>query len=532
MPAAPFALAGPAPEAGAVAAVLLVACALVARTPRIRAWAMAAALVLAPVLLVSDIWDSPQLRVVRDHPGPAAAAAAIGLLAICLLAWLMARKPLLLPVLAVAALPFRIPLEVGGETANLLVPLYLVVAAGALAFVVPALRADPELPAPERDWSPGWLERLLALFVLLYGVQATYSEGFDKALQQIAFFYVPFGLLFLLLAQVEWTPRLLKACFGVLVGLALLFSGIGYVEYATRHLFLNPKLIASNELHTYFRTNSVFFDPNIYGRFLVVAMLAVAAAMLWTRATRLLYAGALVLAALWAGLVLTLSQSSFVALLVGLAVLAVLQWGPRRALLPAALVVVVAGAAVVASPGTFGIDPDNLDASSSGRFGLIGGGGELFSQRPLQGYGAGAFELEYRAQHRTRGEAAATSHTIPVTVAAEQGVVGLLVYVALLTAAFARLLRGAAATAARAAVAAAFTALIVHTLIYAAFLEDPLAWALLGIGSALAAQALAAAVPGRRRAGEGAAPAQSREGAAAEAVPSDLRPSGRSLPAT
>ncbi|MBB4663315.1 O-antigen ligase family protein [Conexibacter arvalis] len=528
MLAAPFALAGPAPEAGAVVAVLLAACALVMRAPRVRALAMAAALVLAPVLLVADIWDSPQLRVVRDNPGPAAAATAVGVLAVCALAALMARKPLLLPVLAVAALPFRIPIEVGGSTSNLLVPLYLVVAAGALAFVVPALRADPELPPPESSWSPGWLERLLALFVVLYGVQATYSTDFDKALQQIAFFYVPFALLFVLLAQIVWTPRLLKACFGVLVGLALVFSGIGYVEYATRHIFLNPKLIASNELHTYFRTNSVFFDPNIYGRFLVVAMLAVAAAMLWTRAMRLLYAGAVVLAALWAGLVLTLSQSSFLALLVGLAVLAVLQWGARRTLLPAAAVIAVAALAVLAAPSTFGVDLGNLDASSSGRFGLVEGGGELFSQRPLQGYGAGAFEAEYRAQNRTAGEAAATSHTIPVTVAAEQGAIGLAVYVALLAAALARLLRGAAATPARAGVAAAFAALIVHTLVYAAFLEDPLTWALLGIGSALAAQPLAQAAQRRRR----ARGAQVREGAAAEAAPNDLRPSDRSLPAT
>ena len=528
MLAVPFALAGPAPEAGAVVAVLLVACALVARTPRMRALAMAGALVLAPVLLVADIWDSPQLRVVRDHPGPAAAAAALALALLCALAAAMARRPLLLPVLAVAALPFRIPIEVGGSTSNLLVPLYLVVAAGALAFVVPALRADPELPPPRRAWSPGWLERALALSVLLYGVQATYSADFDKALQQIAFFYVPFALLFVLLAQIEWTPRLLKACFAVLVGLALLFSGIGYVEYLTRHIFLNPKLIASNELHSYFRTNSVFFDPNIYGRFLVVAMLAVAAAMLRTRATRLLAAGAVVLLALWAGLVLTLSQSSFVALLIGLAVLAVLQWGARRTLLPFAAVVVVAALAVLATPGTFGVDLDNLDASSSGRVGLVEGGGDLFGQRPLQGHGAGSFELEYRAQHRGEGDAAVASHTIPVTVAAEQGVLGLLAYVALLATAFARLLRGAAATAARAALGAAFAALIVHTLVYAAFLEDPIAWALLGVGSALAAQA--AAVPRRRRARSAA---HVREGAAADAeAPNGLRPSDRSLPAT
>ncbi|ADB49412.1 O-antigen ligase family protein [Conexibacter woesei] len=523
MLAVPFALAGPAPEAGAVVAVLLVACALVARTTRLRALAMSGALLLAPVLLVSDIWDSPQMRTVRDRPTAALAAVVLGLAALGLLAALMTRRPLLLPLLAVAALPFRIPIEVGGSSSNLLVPLYLVVAAGTLAFVVPALRADPELPEPKRAWEPGWLERLLALFVVLYGVQATYSADFDKALQQIAFFYVPFALLFVLLAQIEWTPRVLKACFAVLVGLGLVFSGIGYVEYATRHIFLNPKLIASNELHTYFRTNSVFFDPNIYGRFLVIAMLAVAAGMLRTTRGRVLAAGAVVLLALWAGLVLTLSQSSFVALLAGLAVLAVLQWGVRRTLLPVVAVVAVAGVAVLASPGTFGVDLDNLDASSSGRFGLVRGGGELFADKPVQGFGTGAFEVEYRTENRrTSGDAAVASHTIPVTVAAEQGVVGLLAYVALLAVALVRLLRGAAATAARAAIAAAFVALIVHTLIYAAFLEDPLTWALLGIGTALAAQA--AAVPRRRR-------AHAQDGAAA--TPNGgLRTTDTSLPAT
>ncbi|MDW5594586.1 O-antigen ligase family protein [Conexibacter stalactiti] len=537
MLAVPFALAGPAPEAGAVVAVLLVACALVARSDRMRALAMSGALLLAPVLLVSDIWDSPQMEVVRDHSGAALAAAAVGLVALSLLATLMARQPLLLPVLTVAALPFRIPIEVGGSTSNLLVPLYLVVAAGALAFIVPALRADPEAPPPPRAWQPGWLERLLALFIVLYGVQATYSADFEKALQQIAFFYVPFALLFVLLAQIDWTPRLLRWCFGVLVGLALIFSGIGYVEYLTRHIFLNPKLIASNELHTYFRTNSVFFDPNIYGRFLVVAMLAVAATLLHTRRRELLIGGSIVLAALWAGLVLTLSQSSFVALLVGLATLAVLAWGVRRTLLPTLAVVLVAGAAVLITPSTFGIDLNNLDASTSGRSGLVTSGGSLFADRPLQGFGSGAFEAEYRDRNgREGGDAAATSHTIPVTVASEQGVIGLIAYLALLAAAFARLLRGAAGTPARAFVAAAFLALIVHTLIYAAFLEDPLTWALLGIGTALAAQVVRE--PRRRRAGAAASVAAAQELSDGSALPKPGAAGGRrlttdsSLPAT
>jgi O-antigen ligase len=484
-----FALAGPLPKAGAVVAVLLAAGALLAREPRQRAFAMAGALLLAPVLLLADIWDSPQLAVVRDHPLPSVVGGALALGAVCALALLMARRALVLPLLVLAALPFRVPIEVGGTTSNLLVPLYLVIAAGALAAIVQGLRESAE---PATNWFPGWLERLLALSVALYGIQATYSADFDKALQQIAFFIVPFALLFVLLAQIEWTPRLLRLCLGLLVGLALVFSAIGYVEYATKHIFLNPKLLASNDLHTYFRTNSVFFDPNIYGRFLVVAMLAVAATMLQAARSRTVWVGAAVLAVLWGGLVLTLSQSSLGALLVGLAVLAVLRWGPKRVLLPAAAVVAVAVAAVLVTPGTFGVNLHNLDSSSSGRSQLVSGGGDLFVARPVEGYGSGAFVREYRRHEGRRlpADAATASHTIPVTVAAEQGLIGLVAYLALLAAALMRLLgRAAGLSIARSAVAAAFVALIFHTLVYAAFLEDPLTWALLGIGTALAAAA-------------------------------------------
>jgi O-antigen ligase len=132
-------------------------------------------------------------------------------------------------------------------------------------------------------------------------------------------------------------------------------------------------------------------------------------------------------------------------------------------------------------------DRSSLDAATSGRVDLLRGGVELFAERPLQGWGAGAFRREYRAAELASSEqATAASHTIPLTVAAEQGVAGLALYLALLAAALARLLRGARGAVARAAVGAAFVALVVHTMLYAAFLEDPLAWALLGVGTGLA----------------------------------------------
>jgi hypothetical protein len=81
------------------------------------------------------------------------------------------------------------------------------------------------------------------------------------------------------------------------------------------------------------------------------------------------------------------------------------------------------------------------------------------------------------------------SHTIPITIAAEQGLIGELAYVALVVCALVCLLRGARGDPVRSAIAAAFTALVFHTMLYADFLEDPLTWALLGIGVALALRA-------------------------------------------
>jgi O-antigen ligase len=270
------------------------------------------------------------------------------------------------------------------------------------------------------------------------------------------------------------------------------------VEYATRTLLLNPKVISSNQFESYFRVNSLFFDPNIYGRFLALVMVGVAGVVLWARRRDVVLGGAALLAVLWAGLVLTFSQSSFLALLAGLAILGALRWSVRGAAALSAAAAVVAVAIVVLAPGAIRLDvgdSKSADAATSGRYDLIQGGVDLFTAQPLEGQGSGSFAREYRrTRHSSDQRAASASHTIPVTVAAEQGVVGLALYLALVGLALWRLLRGASRRLARAVVAAAFVALLVHTLTYAAFLEDPLTWVLLGAGAALAA-----AEPPRRR---------------------------------
>ncbi len=120
--------------------------------------------------------------------------------------------------------------------------------------------------------SPRGLEWLLAAAVVLYALQAAYSADFSKALENVVFFYVPFALLFALLREVRWTRELLLQCLAVAVALAVVFAGIGFVEYDRKQLFLNPKVVAADQYGNYFRVNSLFFDPNIYGRFLALVM--------------------------------------------------------------------------------------------------------------------------------------------------------------------------------------------------------------------------------------------------------------------
>lgn len=503
-------------------AVALTACsalaagALVVRGDRARAWLLLGALLVAPAILLVHVADSEQVRTLRDQPAVAVAAGVLGVALVAALAVVFARMPTAFPIAVVATIPFRIPIAVGGSASNLLLPLYLVVAAGVLAWSAPRLgreglrgenhRVGLAGPVPpggrttRQGAVPGWLERLLALALVLYAVQTGYSDDSDRALENIVFFYVPFAMLYVLLVRLAWTPRLAAISLAVLTGLAAALASVGYVEYATRHLLLNPKVIASNQVEDYFRINSLFFDPNIYGRFLVIVLVLLVAWMLWRSRTRDVALVALVAAFLFGALVLTLSQSSFMALLVGLAVLGALRWSVRWAL---AITAAVGVAALVAlALGTSAFDGGSTsNEATSGRADLISGGVHLFADRPLGGWGSGSFSREYRRAESVSAErATSASHTIPVTIAAEQGILGVLAYLVLLVLAFARLFRGAArAGPVRSGIAAAFAALVVHTLVYAAFLEDPLTWALLAVGSAVAAAPLIRDTPAAER---------------------------------
>jgi O-antigen ligase len=544
--------------AGILVAATAGAAAILLPPGRARAAAMLVALALFPALILGDQWHSHQIADLRDHPTRLVALGLVAVAASAALAAAFRRWPLALPLAIVFALPFRIPLHAGGQTANLLVPLYLVIAGGVLTSALrdwsgrpagpgagegdrvgvplnffggswsarrgriaekvhgapppPGPPSDasvspetppPTLPAGETSRAATWLPVVLAVVVVLYAVQALYSPDFSKSLQNVCFFFVPFSLAYALLRDVKWSRKLLTLVLWVIAIEGLAFVAVGSIEYLGKSLFWNDQVIRSNEFHTYFRVNSVFWDPNVYGRWLALAIVVAMAALLWARAPRNLALLTALVAILWLGLVPTFSQSSFIALLVGLAVLGALRWSVRWALGGIAAFAVAAVLVVLLAGGASKLSFSRINVDTSGRANLVSGGVHLFAQRPLWGYGSGSFPRAYREHVRTRRVPVSVSHTEPVTVAAEQGAIGLIAYAALIATALwtmgSGLLRpagaiggvsddaGESAGASRPAILAAFIALFVHTLAYAGFFEDPITWVLLAVGASLAA---------------------------------------------
>jgi putative inorganic carbon (hco3(-)) transporter len=498
---------------GVLAACGAAATALVVRDARVRAAAMVLALVLAPALVAGDLWDTERFRDLRDSPMQLLALVVVAAIGISLLTAVILRWPAALPLLAFGVLAFRIPVELGGETSNLLIPLYLVIASGTAATAMATYQSRGVLRSrgggawmPPRGRSPHVRRRgggegmslpelaatllpwLLAGFLVLYAIQSAYSSDLSKATENVSFFFVPFAVLLALLLQVRWTSNLLTALFAIVFLEGLLFVAVGVWQFATRDLFWNPTVIAGNEVHTYFRVNSLFWDPNVLGRYLVLAALAATAYMLWTRHTERATAAAAGCIVLLVGLTLSFSQSSILALLAGLLALVVLRWGWRWALV-AGVVIAIASGALVLAAGVKPTSSESLETRSSGRVSLITGGVELAGERPLYGYGSGSFQSEFAQRHLDvdEPEGGAISHSEPITVAAEQGAVGLLLYGALVLAGLVALLGAAPLIPApRGALVACFVAMVVHSLAYAGFLIDPVTWALLGVGLSLA----------------------------------------------
>jgi O-antigen ligase len=128
----------------------------------------------------------------------------------------------------------------------------------------------------------------------------------------------------------------------------------------------------------------------------------------------------------------------------------------------------------------------SLSNVTSGRSKLASRGLKLVVHHPVLGVGVGGFKRAYADLAHLHGKEpkAAASHTTPITVAAETGVPGLLLFLLLagsaLVAAFRRVGNGFDGNA-RLVFGLALTAILVHSLFYNALFEDPTFWGLLAL---------------------------------------------------
>jgi O-antigen ligase len=279
------------------------------------------------------------------------------------------------------------------------------------------------------------------------------------------------------------------------VAVAVVAAGVALVQFATKTIWWNATLEQGNRYNRFFRTNGIFFDPNILGRFLSLALIVALAYVAVTddRVQRWIVTAAIVVLA--AGLIVTFSRSSALMLLTGLAIVSAVLFGVRRTIAVGLAAVVLVGAPALATSHRLRdqvTSTSGLSKASEGRARLVKGGVELWRTAPVVGVGVGSFAQAYgetlpeRTRRKTR---VVISHTAPVTVLAELGLVGIGLLALLAAGTVIGLARGARhghQPLALMTILAVLTGIFVHSVLYSAFFEDPYVWALLAIGAAIA----------------------------------------------
>lgn len=393
------------------------------------------------------------------------------------------RYPAVVPVALLAVAPFRIPVRVGAEDAFLLLPLYLVLASAILALGYRMVRGSS--PAPP----PFLLALPLAALVMFSAASFLWTWDERAGGIALAFFVFPFVAGFATVARAPVAPWLPRALLGTLVVLGSLFAAIGIWQAQTRTLFFARDVEVANAYTSFFRVTSLFKDPSLYGRYLVVpiALLLVVILVRRGRTVDWVVSAAFLTFLFW-GLYYSYSQSSFVALFVVTFAVALVGSGRRmRLLLLACAVVATLAAAAVAAQAVGGRSAKDV---TSGRSRLVSVTVDVFKVRPLAGVGVGG---QPRASSELTGKGSPSrnaSHTTPLTVLAELGTIGFALYAWMLGAGgWALLLVTRRDRALGVGLAAVFLALVVHSLLYAGFFEDPLTWGVLGVAAAVLAAA-------------------------------------------
>jgi O-antigen ligase len=418
-------------------------------------------------------------------------AGIFGLLLAAVGAALLLRAPwLVLPLLVVAA-PFRLPLDFGREhrfwvaiahegQLGRLLPLYAVLSVCVLAFLWEVIRGQPVKALPRELAWPA------AAFLGFTSLSLLWSSEPESGRTLLEFFLLPFACLVAVAGRAAFPTRMPRILAHIAVTLASIFAVVGIVEAATHRLiFYSHNLQVANTYSSFFRVTSLFRDPNLYGRHVVLGIVVLVTCLLLRKVD--VAVGAVLIAVMWVGLYFSYSQSSYAALFVAVfAVMIATAEGRIRWVALAGAVVVALVAAGIAAPKVADTSVRKATSDRSRRIELTA---KVFEHNPVVGVGIGGQPIEsQRLADRPASRQAFVSHTTPLTVAAELGTIGVLLYLALLAGSAATLLAvWRRHRALGLSLAAVFLALFVHALAYSGFFEDPMTWLVLAVASAFLA---------------------------------------------
>lgn len=451
--------------AGIGVAVLLVSSAAALRI------AGAALLVLGGVPLALAAGTFPLNPTAR--PLLAAAIVVTAIVALAIATLIAMRWPWLVPVAALIA-GLRIPLRVPPDPVDHLAPLVLILTAGLLALLIASVRGT----APSTRLGPvGWT---LAGLVIIATASIAWSQDVDATVYAVSAFVLPLGLLAALTGTLLPEPPLTRVLPWVLTVVAVVLALVAIWQVANQELFWNEKLMRTNAYGGVFRANSLLFDPSLFGRVEVLALITIVGLLLFGRPRLALIAAGAGGVVIFVGLVLSYSQSSFVALAAGLVTLAAIAWRWRALILVGVLgVALVIG--VLALPQGRAVLDQPASQLSSARLGLAERSLDLFEERPIAGSGLNAFAT-------ATGKRKAAPHNVIAGTAAELGVIGLVALAALLASVVwaMRTRRPDADRTTHVILTALFVTILVHAVAYDNFLADPATWvviALLAVGA-------------------------------------------------
>ncbi len=420
--------------------------------------------------------------------GAGAAAAVAGMAVVGAAAWFLARRPALVPVLVLLAAPFRPPLAFDSSNTlfvsvatdgrlGRLLPLYFVLAAAGAALALRTLRGAEVRPLPRALALPA------AAFFAYAFLSLLWADDLEAGANLLTFFTLPFAALLAIVARAEFPDRTPRDLAIAGIGLASLFAAVGIWQAITHDLFFYaPNLAVSNANTDFFRVTSLFGDPSLYGRHVILGVGLVLVLLATGRSRPWPLIATLVL--MWVGLVFSYSQSSMVALMLVTLALALVT-GDRRVrvavggVAAAAILVALAFAAVKVADG------ESVNRITSDRTDRVQDASRVIEEQPIHGVGIGGqARASRRLANSDRPTANFVSHTTPLTVAAELGAVGLVLYAWLLAGGVVVILSVYRSHEALGlALGASFLALFVHALFYSGFLEDPITWLVLAVAA-------------------------------------------------